>query len=62
MRILTLISVTTFPVTLLATIFGMNTINAMPFTQHQYGFWYVIGIMLIIIGTMLTIFKKKGWL
>lgn len=62
MRILTIISVTTFPVTLLATIFGMNTVNAMPFMEHPFGFWWVIGLMVIIVFTMLTIFKRKGWL
>ncbi len=62
MRILTIISVTTFPITLLATIFGMNTINAMPFTQNPFGFWFVIGIMVIIVSLMLTIFKKKDWM
>src|SRR3989339_1401090 len=46
MRILTTISVITFPVTLLATIFGMNTVQAMPFVDSPHGFWYVIGIML----------------
>jgi len=62
MRILTTISVITFPITLIATIFGMNTVHAMPFINHPHGFWYVIGIMLLIIFGMLTIFKKKGWL
>lgn len=62
MRILTIISVITFPITLIATVFGMNTVHAMPFINHPYGFWYVIGIMLAIIIGMLTIFKKKGWL
>ena len=62
MRILTTISVITFPVTLVATIFGMNTIHAMPFVDHPLGFWYVIGVMILMIVGMLTIFKKKGWL
>jgi magnesium transporter len=62
MRILTIISVITFPITLLATIFGMNTVKAMPFIDRPYGFWYVVGIMILIIGGMLTVFKKKGWI
>jgi magnesium transporter len=61
MRILTIISVITFPVTLLATIFGMNTIHSMPFINNPYGFWVIISIMITIALTMLTIFKKKGW-
>ena len=62
MRILTIISVITFPITLIATVFGMNTVHAMPFINHPHGFWYVIGIMLAIIFGMLAVFKKKDWL
>lgn len=62
MRILTIISVITFPVTLLATIFGMNTVKSMPFIGNPGGFWYVIGLMGIIIVLMLGFFKKKGWI
>ncbi|MFA6215275.1 MAG: magnesium transporter CorA family protein [Patescibacteria group bacterium] len=62
MRILTIISVITFPLTLIAAIFGMNAISAMPFAQSPNGFWYIIGIMALILVSMLTIFKKKGWL
>ena len=62
MRTLTIISVLTFPVTLLATIFGMNTIHSMPFVNNIFGFWYVVGIMLTMIGTMIIIFRKKDWL
>jgi len=40
----------------------MNTVRAMPFIENPNGFWYVIGIMLLIIFGMLAWFKKKGWL
>jgi len=62
MKILTIISVITFPVTLIATIFGMNTVEAMPFISQHNGFWYVISLMTSIAVIMLAIFKKKGWL
>ncbi|RJR31281.1 hypothetical protein C4569_02450 [Candidatus Parcubacteria bacterium] len=62
MRILTIISVVTFPITLIAAIFGMNTVKAMPFVETENGFWLVIGIMVLIAATMLTIFKKKKFL
>ncbi|MBN1779440.1 MAG: magnesium transporter CorA family protein [Candidatus Buchananbacteria bacterium] len=62
MRILTIISVITFPVTLLATVFGMNTVHAMPFVNNPNGFWYVIGVMTALITAMIAIFKKKGWM
>jgi len=62
MRILTIISVITFPITLIAAVFGMNTERAMPFVNHPYGFWVVVVIMITVIATMLTIFKKKRFL
>lgn len=62
MRILTIISVITFPITLLATIFGMNTVKSMPFLNNPYGFWYVVSIMFLMIFGMLGYFKKKGWM
>ena len=62
MRILTIISVITFPITLLATIFGMNTVHSMPFIDNLFGFWYVISMMAIIAIIMLVFFKRKGWL
>src|SRR3989344_675947 len=62
MRILTIISVITFPITLIATVFGMNTVQAMPFINDPHDFWYVVGLMFLIMVGMLTLFKKKGWL
>lgn len=62
MRTLTIISVVTFPITLLATIFGMNTVIGMPFVDSPYGFWQLIGIMLTIMFGMLFYFKKKDWM
>ena len=62
MRILTIISVVTFPITLLATIFGMNTVISMPFVNSPLGFWYLIAMMFAMIVGMLVYFKKKGWM
>jgi magnesium transporter len=61
MKTLTIISVITFPITLIAGIFGMNTLHGMPWIDHPLGFWMVIGFMGLIVATMLTTFKKKGW-
>jgi len=61
MKILTIISVITFPITLIAAIFGMNT-PGIPFTKSPFGFWVVAGIMIIIASFMLWHFKKKNWL
>lgn len=62
MKLLTVISVITFPITLIASIFGMNTLNAMPFIDSPFGFWRVIIVIFIIVGSMLVFFKYKKWL
>jgi magnesium transporter len=61
-KTLTIFSVIVFPLTLLSAIFGMNTINSMPFVNSPYDFWYIIGIMLVGMFFMVFFFKKKKWL
>ncbi len=61
MKTLTIISVIVFPLTLLAAIFGMNA-KYMPLVDNPNGFWLIVGLMILIGGTMLTIFKNKKWL
>jgi len=62
MKTLTIFSVMVFPLTLVAAIFGMNTINGMPFVDNANGFWIIICLMLIAGLSMLIYFKKKKWL
>lgn len=61
MKTLTIISVTVFPLTLFAAIFGMNAAG-MPFISQPYGFWIIIGIMALGALSLIWFFKKKGWL
>lgn len=61
MRTLTIFSVIVFPLTLLAAIFGMNTIN-MPLVKDPYGFWIILGLMIVGALGMLLVFKRKKWL
>ncbi|OGY89312.1 MAG: hypothetical protein A3B30_03805 [Candidatus Komeilibacteria bacterium RIFCSPLOWO2_01_FULL_52_15] len=61
MRVLTAISVSILPATLVATIFGMNALG-MPLVLHPYGFWIlVVGMGLLVTG-ILAYFKKRNWL
>lgn len=62
MKTLTIFSVIVFPLTLFAAIFGMNTVEGMPFMSQANGFWFVILLMLLATCGMLIIFKKKRWL
>ncbi len=62
MKTLTIFSVIVFPLTLLAAIFGMNTVQGMPFIDTENGFWIIIAIMLTGCFGMLLFFEKKKWL
>ena len=62
MKTLTIFSVIVFPLTLLAAIFGMNTIEGMPFIHTENGFWIIIVIMLTGCLGMLFFFERKTFL
>lgn len=61
MTILTIMAFVTFPLSLLASIFGMNT-QHMPIIGSDYDFWKVLGIMLLLTTTFSLFFKYKKWL
>lgn len=61
-KTLTVFSVIVFPLTLFAAIFGMNSMNSMPFVKSPYDFWYIVGIMFVGMLGMITYFKHKKWL
>ncbi len=61
-KTLTIFSVIVFPLTLMAAIFGMNTMNSMPFINSVYDFWFVVAIMFVGAFGMLIYFKKKKWM
>jgi len=62
MRTLTIFSVIVYPLTLLAGIFGMNTLGSMPFVDHPYGFWGIMVIMVFATVAMFSFFKRKRWI
>jgi len=61
MKTLTIFSVVVFPLTLLAGIFGMNTVNT-PFIGDRYDFWEIISVMGGLTLVMFIYFKSKKWL
>ena len=61
MKTLTIFSVIVFPLTLLAAIFGMNTINT-PIVEHPQGFWIIVIVMLVGTIAMFGFFKHKKWI
>lgn len=61
MKVLTIMAFVTFPLTLITGLFGMNTAQT-PLVEGPYGFWYIVGIMLIAGAIMFAYFKHKRWL
>lgn len=61
MKTLTIFSVIVLPLNLLAGTFGMNA-KYMPFVNHPYGFWIIVGIMFACSLGMLIFFETKRWL
>jgi magnesium transporter len=60
LRVLTVLSVVFLPLTLIASIFGMNV--HVPGEGDIAPFWVVIGVMLAVGGGMLAFFRKRRWL
>lgn len=61
MKTLTIISVITFPLTLVATLFAIRAGNT-PFVENPYGFWIILAIIIAGAGVMLAFFKKRRWM
>ncbi len=60
LRVLTSISVIVLPLTLLASIFGMNV--HVPWEGDIGGFWIILVMMGVILGWMLWAFRRRGFL
>jgi magnesium transporter len=60
LRVLTSISVIVLPLTLLASIWGMNV--GVPGEQSNTAFWIVVGAMFAILVGMVAYFRRRGWL
>ncbi len=59
-RILTAISVIVLPLTLIASVWGMN--NHVPGEQSTAGFWVVVGVMVVVLVGTVALFRRRGWL
>ena len=60
LRVLTAFSVVVLPLTLIASIFGMNV--AFPGAQSDLAFWLILGGMTATLLAMLAFFRSRGWL
>jgi magnesium transporter len=60
LRVLTVISVTLLPLTLVASIMGMNV--RVPGEGSISAFWIVVGVMVTMLVCLLALFRRRGWL
>jgi magnesium transporter len=60
LRVLTAFSVIILPLTLLASIFGMNV--HLPFEGTVGAFWTIIGVMVVVLIAMVGYFRRRGFL
>ena len=61
MRVLTVLTIFFLPLNFIAGVFGMNFVH-LPGSDHEYGFWLSIAIMLVISLALFIYIALKGWL
>jgi magnesium transporter len=60
MKTLTVVSVFFMPLTFIVGVYGMNFEN-MPELHWKYGYFFIIGLMILLLLGMVYYFKKKKW-
>lgn len=60
LRVLTSISVVILPLTLIASVWGMNV--GVPGEGSIHAFWVIMAVMVGVLVSMLAFFRKRGWL
>jgi magnesium transporter len=60
LRVLTAFSVVLLPLTLIASIWGMNV--AIPGKNSVHAFWIIVGVMVVILVGSLSYFRHRRWL
>jgi magnesium transporter len=61
MRVLTVVSSIFIPLTFIVGVYGMNFEN-MPELKYKYGYYTIVGIMILLGIGLLSFFLKRGWL
>jgi magnesium transporter len=60
LRVLTSVSVILLPLTLIASIWGMNV--GVPGEGSKEAFWVIAGVMVVVLAALVAYFRKRGWL
>lgn len=61
MKRLTVIGTISLPLTLIAGLWGMNVMN-LPWAGHPGGFWFVVGLCVLVTLVLLALFRRARWL
>jgi len=61
MKVLTIIATIFMPLTFITSLYGMNFKN-MPELHWEYGYFMVLGMVLVIAISMIEYFRRKGWI
>jgi magnesium transporter len=61
MKVLTVIATIFMPLTFLAGLYGMN-FKHMPELEWPWGYYAVLGLMVLIVAVMLGYFRKRKWI
>lgn len=60
MKTLTIVSAIFIPLTFIAGVYGMN-FKYMPELEYENGYYFIVGIMVLIVIGMIFYFKKRRW-
>jgi magnesium transporter len=59
-NILTILQAIFIPLTFIAGVYGMN-FKYMPELDFQYSYFVILGVFVVLAGSLLIFFKKNGW-
>lgn len=62
MRILTIVSVVTMPISTLAVILAMHNAKNLPFTDNIFSFIFIVAIMWVFALSVIVYFQRRKWL
>jgi magnesium transporter len=60
MKVMAIVTSVLAPATVIGGIFGMN-FDVIPYSHHEWGFYFAVAAMLLIPLWMLFAFKRRGW-
>lgn len=60
MKVMAIVTSVLAPATVIGGIFGMN-FDVIPYSHHEWGFYFAVALMLLVPMWMLWAFRKRGW-